>query len=40
MFSHNNCDAIMTGHLRIKGYGLKPTTYNKKIPRFQKCTPR
>jgi len=27
----NNCDAIMTGHLRIKGYGLKPVTYNKKI---------
>lgn len=27
----NNVDAIMTGHLRIKGYGLKPVTYNKKI---------
>lgn len=27
----NGCDAIMTGHLRIKGYGLKPVTYNKRI---------
>ena len=27
----NNCEAIMTGHLRIKGYGLKPVTYNKRI---------
>lgn len=27
----NNCDAVMTGHLRIKGYGIKPVTYNKKI---------
>lgn len=27
----NGCDAIMTGHLRIKGYGFKPVTYNKKI---------
>lgn len=27
----NGCDAIMTAHLRIKGYGLRPVTYNKKI---------
>ncbi|MBQ9854356.1 MAG: glycoside hydrolase family 3 protein [Bacilli bacterium] len=27
----NDIDAIMVGHLRIKGYGLKPATMNKKI---------
>lgn len=28
---NNGVDAIMVGHLRIKGYGLKPATINKKI---------
>lgn len=28
---NNGIDAIMVGHLRIKGYGLKPATMNKKI---------
>jgi len=27
----NSVDGIMVGHLRIKGYGLKPATINKKI---------
>lgn len=27
----NNCDAIMVGHLRMKGYGIKPASINKKI---------
>lgn len=25
------CDAIMVGHLKVKGYGFKPATLNKKI---------
>lgn len=27
----NNADAIMIGHIKIKGYGLMPATLNKKI---------
>ena len=27
----NNADAIMISHLKIKGYGVKPATLNKKI---------
>ena len=27
----NGVDAVMVGHLRIKGYGLKPATINKRI---------
>jgi len=27
----NNADAIMVGHMKIKGYGLMPATLNKKI---------
>ena len=28
---NNNADAIMIGHLKLKGFGLKPATINKKI---------
>ena len=27
------CDAIMVGHLRVRGYGMKPATINKRIIR-------
>lgn len=29
----NNCDAIMIGHLKVKGYGKEPASINKKIIR-------
>ena len=27
----NGCDAVMTGHIKIKGYGLNPCSTNKRI---------